>query len=414
MKFSKDILKLATSLLVASISVSAAPNFDMVGYATVSGDGISTTTGGAGGKVVTISTLAALESWAASREKSTTPEIAQITGKISSASSILLTIKNGANISIIGTTPNSELANIGLNIRDYNNVIIQKLKIHEVLYPNDALTFDNVNHGWVDRCELYSKIGAGITVDTYDGLLDLKKGSRYITISWCYLHDHMKCSLIGHTDSDGQKAEDSQISVTYHHNMFYKTDGRNPSIRYGKVHMFNNYFSDITDYGIAARIGAHAKLENNHYNNVKLPMTTNKFTDDGNLPAGFICETGNIFTGTCGANSITEKGCEFWTSATLPYKYTLDAVNTVEATVKANSGLGTSITVSNLPGMNNRNINTNRNAMTVRLLNLKDRNNLESADIYNVNGKKITRNSNLPVSRSQGIYILKYKNVIGK
>lgn len=317
----------------------SAPDFKLVGYGAIGGNGVATTTGGAGGKVVTVNTLAELEAWAASREKNTTPEILQINGKISSSSSVLATIKNGANITIEGVGKSGELQNVGLNIRDYVNVIVRNLTIHEVLYPNDALTLDNVQHGWVDRCELYSKVGTGIGVDTYDGLLDIKKGSSHITISWNHLHHHMKCSLIGHSDNEGQKEMDSEIRVTYHHNWFSNTDGRNPSLRFGAVHMFNNYFDDITDYGIAARAGAHAKLENNIYHNVKLPMSTDKFPVAG-LPNGYICESGNVLSGTTGAKIISQTGCEFWNSTSLPYAYKPDPVGTVESEVKQFSGRG--------------------------------------------------------------------------
>ena len=149
----------------------------------------------------------------------------------------------------------------------------------------------------------------------------------------------MKCSLIGHTDSEGQQEEDSEIRVTYHHNWFSNTDGRNPSLRFGAVHMFNNYFEEITDYGIAARDGGHAKLENNIYHNVKLPMSTDKFPVDG-LPNGFICESGNVLSGTTGAKVISQTGCDFWNSTSLPYAYKVDPVTTVEADVKRYAGMG--------------------------------------------------------------------------
>lgn len=309
---------------------------DMIGFATVSGDGYSTTTGGQGGSEITISSLSELKTWASSRENNTTPEIVYISGKISSSTSQIVTIKHGANISILGIGSSSELENVGINIRDYENVIVRNLKIHEILYPNDALTLDKINHGWVDHCELHSKIGDGITVDTYDGLLDIKKGSKYITISWCYLHDHMKTVLIGHTDSDSQKEQDSEIRVTFHHNFFENTNGRNPSLRYGAVHMFNNYLNDIDDYGIAVRKGAHAKLENNVYHNVNIPITTDKFKGID----GYACASGNIFSGTSGSNSITQTGCDWWTSTTLPYSYTLDPVSSVISTIPDNVGVG--------------------------------------------------------------------------
>jgi uncharacterized repeat protein (TIGR02543 family) len=311
----------------------------MIGYATISGEGYTTTTGGvvAGQpcKKTTISSLSQLEAWALSREKNTTPEVVYISGKISAPSTTVVTIKNGANVSVLGIGSTAELQNVGLNFRDYNNVIVRNLKIHEVFYPNDALTIDNCQHVWVDHCELHSIIGPGITVDTYDGLLDIKNGSRYVTISWCHLHDHMKTSLIGHTDNADAEATDRQIRVTLHHNFYENTDGRNPSLRWGAVHMFNNYLKNITDYGIAVRQGAHALIENNVYENVKLPISTNKFDGEG-----YACERGNLFTGTSGANSITQTGCDFWNSATLPYTYTLDPVASVATNVPANVGVG--------------------------------------------------------------------------
>ncbi|GAB3198203.1 hypothetical protein GCM10027293_14460 [Pontibacter aydingkolensis] len=319
----------------------SSPDYSMKGFATVNGGGYATTTGGAGGSSITIRTLAELEAWALTRENNNTPQIVYISGKITSPSSTIVTIKRGANLTVLGLGNNAELENVGLNFREYNNLIVRNLKIHEVLYPNDALTIDECRHVWVDHNEFHSKIGAGIGVDTYDGLLDIKKGSRYVTVSWNYFHDHMKNVLIGHTDNTGAEAEDRQIRVTFHHNFFENTDGRNPSLRWGAVHFYNNYLKNITDYGFAVRQGAYAKIENNVYENVKTPITTNKFDGEG-----YACATGNIFTGTSGNNSITQTGCDWWDATNLPYTYTLDDVNDITTIVPANVGVG-KITVAN-------------------------------------------------------------------
>jgi uncharacterized repeat protein (TIGR02543 family) len=307
----------------------------MVGYATVDGEGYTTTTGGQGGAVITISTLAQLQAWALTRENKTVPEIVHISGKIEASASTVVTIKHGANVSVLGVGSTAELKNVGLNFRNYKNVIVRNLKIHEVFYPNDGLTIDECQHVWIDHNEFHSIIGPGIGVDTYDGLMDIKNGSRYVTVSWNHFHDHMKTVLVGHTDNSGAEATDRQIRVTFHHNYFENTDGRNPSLRWGAVHMYNNYLRNISDYGIAVRQGAHALLENNVYENVKLPVSTNKFDGEG-----FACERGNLFTGTSGANSITQTDCAWWTSTTLPYEYTLDPVTSVTSTVPGNVGVG--------------------------------------------------------------------------
>ncbi|MBN2213396.1 MAG: T9SS type A sorting domain-containing protein [Bacteroidales bacterium] len=312
------------------------PDFCMTGYATVEAEGLLTTTGGEGGTTDTVSTLDELQAFAKSREKNTSPGILYIKGKIESQESLTVSIKHGANVSVIGLGSDAELKNVGLNIWDYTNVIVRNLTIHEVLYPDDAITIDECHHVWIDHCELYSKIGEGIDVDTYDGLLDIKNGSRYVTLSWNYLHDHMKCSLIGHSDGSSHEATDSQFRITFHHNYFRFTDGRNPSLRFGALHMFNNYLENITDYGIAIRQAGHAKLENNHFESVNIPVTTNKF--DG--PEGYACLSGNIYTGTCSAddNSITQTDCDFWND--LPYSYTLDSANHVAMLAKLFAGAG--------------------------------------------------------------------------
>jgi pectate lyase len=396
-----------TIIAFSAMGIFASPNFNMIGYATVSGG----TTGGAGGSTTTISTIDQLVTWGASREKNTTPEIVQISGKITGGSTTLITIKNGANITITGVGTTAELSGVGLNIRDYTNVIVKNLKIHEIPYPDDALTLDNVQHGWVDHCELYSKIGAGITQDTYDGLLDIKKGSAFITISWCRLHDHMKCSLIGHTDNTGQQAEDSQIRVTYHHDWFYSTDGRNPSLRFGAVHMFNNIYENITDYGLAARDGGHAKVENCHYNNVVLPMSTDKFPVDG-LPNGYICQTGNTFTGTCGANVISQTGCDFWNSTTLPYSYSLDPVSSLETIVKPNSGIpGSPIPVSIYDGgysAPSPSALAAGNAVGMRMkVVLSGKNVRAHGDVYDIYGRKIPSSALRVEAIAPKVYVVK-------
>lgn len=315
------------------------PDFSMIGYAAVARNGVETTTGGENGEVIVIETLDQLIAWGASREDNYNAETIIIKGKIEANPSVLITIKRGKDISILGDSESNggfaELKNISLNIRDYSNVIVRNLKIHEVFYPNDCLTIDHCHHVWVDHCEFHSKIGPGIGVDTYDGLLDIKKGSHNVTVSWCYFHDHMKTILIGHSDNNGE--QDKNLQVTFHHNWFSNTDGRNPSLRFGQVHYFNNYLENISDYGFAVRNGAHAKIENCHFESVKIPIATDKFKGHG-----YACVSGCIYTGSCteADNQISDPvDCDFWDDQ-IPYNYQLDDVQTVKSTIQQFAGVG--------------------------------------------------------------------------
>ncbi|MDA3929195.1 MAG: T9SS type A sorting domain-containing protein [Prolixibacteraceae bacterium] len=331
----KSIVSLTFILVFSSICYAQDFNFSMQGYATLEGEGYNTTTGGEGGDTTFITTISELESFAKSREKETKPQVIVLSGLFEASPSIVVTFKHGANLSILGGNNGAELKGVGIRIWDYNNVIIRNLKIHEIFYPNDALSVEECQHVWIDHNELHSKIGAGIGVDTYDGLLDIKKGSRYVTVSWNYLHDHMKCMLIGHTDNSSQGEEDKNMRITIHHNVFENTNGRNPSLRWGAAHIYNNYYNNIDDYAIALRQGAHGFIENNQFNNVNTCISTNKF--DG---VGIACTTGNIYTGTSleSKNSITKTDCEFWND--LPYSYELDNSGGLDSLLIQNTGVG--------------------------------------------------------------------------
>ncbi len=402
------------------------PDFSMNGYCTVPGDGIQTTTGGEGGNIRVIETLAQLKSWGASREDYSAPEVIIIKGKIEAESTEVITIKRGGNISILGDSGQGgeygELKNISLNIRQYSNVIVRNLKMHEVFYPNDDLTIDECHHVWIDHCEFHSKIGDGIGVDTYDGLLDIKKGSHNVTVSWCYFHDHMKTVLIGHSDNNGD--QDQNLEVTFHHNWFSHTDGRNPSLRFGKVHYFNNYLDNISDYGFAVRNGAHAKIENCHFESVKLPIASDKFEGHG-----YACVSSCIYSGNCSEadNEITEPfDCGFWDTQ-IPYNYDLEDAQTVSLSVQRYAGVGqVDIPTSShydFKANNELQIEycsfiSNKNQINLRVN--SDRTQDVEYSVYTVNGQKISVGSvclykgsqliQLQVENiSHGVYILQLR-----
>lgn len=59
-----------------------------------------------------------------------------------------------------------------------------------------------------------------------DGLLDITKGSREVTVSWCRFSDHNKTMTIG-----ANPDHDRGTRVTMHHNFFFRTIRRVPFLR---------------------------------------------------------------------------------------------------------------------------------------------------------------------------------------
>jgi len=149
-----------------------------------------------------------------------------------------------------------------------------------------------------------------------------------VTVSYNVIHDHIKCSLVGHSDSNA--AEDTgKLHVTYDHNAFRNCDQRTPSIRFGTLHAYDNYFVNGTT-GIHTRMGAQALVQNNVWSGVKTPIETTKDSDVD----GYVNQSGNDFGG--GTNLITRTGS--FTQA--PYAYTLDPTANVASLVTAGAGTG--------------------------------------------------------------------------
>jgi pectate lyase len=288
------------------------------GYATVSGS----TTGGGSGPSVTVTSLAALETEAAS----STAETILVNGLFSGSGNVTV----ASNKSIIGVGANSGLTGIGLSMKGVSNVIIRNLNISKVTAASgtgDAIHIESgANHIWIDHNNLFSDQNNG--KDYYDGLIDITHAADYVTVSWNYLHDHYKASLVGHSDSNGSE-DTGHLHVTYDHNYWYNINSRTPSLRFGTGHVYDNYFAN-GDTGVHSRENAQMLVENNVFRSVSTPIET---TGDSDVD-GYVNQSGNdIGTGT---NNITQTG----TFTTAPYAYTLDATSGVIASVTAGVGTG--------------------------------------------------------------------------
>jgi pectate lyase len=235
---------------------------------------------------------------------------------------------------IIGRGANSGITGGGLNIGGpvneaptpppdggVRNVIIRNLIFTGT--PDDAINVQMfAHHVWIDHCDLSNG---------FDGLIDIKRGADYITVSWNHTHNHVKNMLLGHSDTNG--AQDiGRLKVTYHHNWFNDTPQRNPRVRFGEpVHVFNNYYFSNSDVGVACQANAGCMVEGNYFEDVEEPMTIHYAG-----PTGRMVQRSNVFVGMSGAPDVGGSVIEPSTY----YGYSLQNASDIKTIVMQGAGVG--------------------------------------------------------------------------
>ncbi|KAB8202346.1 Amball domain protein [Aspergillus parasiticus SU-1] len=223
-----------------------------IGYCTQNGG----TTGGAAGDTVTVTDLASLTEAA----ESETPLTIIVSGNIEGSAKIRV----ASDKTIYGET-GSSITGVGFYIRQVSNVIMRNLKIGQVLADNgDAIGIDESTNVWVDHCDLSGDLSAG--KDDLDGLLDITHAAEWVTVSNTYLHDHWKASLVGHSDSNADE-DTGHLHITYANNYWYNVNSRAPSIRFGTVHIINNYWDSLLGTGVNCRMDAQVLIQSSAFSN---------------------------------------------------------------------------------------------------------------------------------------------------
>ena len=296
------------------------------GFAALNVWGQNGTTGGAGGPTVEVDTASEL--------------IAAVgqTGPLTVCVRGMVTLPAGmydvaSDKTIVGIGASSGIAGGGLNVglpvsnatsppaNAVRNVIIQNLMFRGA--NDDSINVQMFSHHvWIDHNDL---------AQGFDGLIDIKRGSSYITVSWNHTHHHTKNMLLGHDDGNG--AQDvGRLKVTYHHNWLDNTPQRNPRVRFGEpVHVYNNYYLHNTDVGVACQANAGCMVEANYFENTE-ETVTNHYAG----PTGRCVARNNVLVGESGppdcSGAVQEPNAY--------YAYTLDDPNTVKAVVMAGAGVG--------------------------------------------------------------------------
>ncbi|AGL18997.1 polysaccharide lyase family 1 protein [Actinoplanes sp. N902-109] len=305
---SAAVLAVGVSQVVGQ-STAVAAESSPVGFAGLNGG----TTGGSASTVVTVTSASALTS----AISSSTSQTVRVSGLISISG--MLTV--ASNKTIIGVGSGSGVTGGGFNLSSVRNVIIRNLVFRNA--SDDSINVqESSTNIWIDHNDL---------ANGYDGLIDIKRGSDFITVSWNHLHNHDKSMLLGHSD-DNAAQDTGHLRVTYVHNWFDGTNQRHPRVRFANpVHVLNNYYSNNGSYGVASTENAGVYVERNYFENVGNPTVT----QTGDSAPGNLKVLNNYKV-----NSGTEQVRNGTGVAAIPYSYTPESNSTVKATVTAGAGTG--------------------------------------------------------------------------
>nr|WP_309049451.1 pectinesterase family protein [Streptomyces sp.] len=291
------------------------------GFASVDALGQKGTYGGRGGPVVTVRTLADLEKYATAAG----PHVIVVAGTIP-VTPVGKEIKVASDKTIIGSGTSGHIVGGGFFLGPgVHNVIIRNLTIRDAYqgvwndkdHDFDAVQMDGAHHVWIDHNDLRHMA---------DGLIDSRKDTSYVTVSWNRLGNNNKTFGIGWT-------ENTTADLTIHHNWFRETEQRNPSTdNAAHAHLYNNYLQDDPGTAITSAYGNYARgrtamvLENSYFQGVTNPVVKDATAS--------LVQRGNVFSGTKGRN---ESGGTAFDPRRF-YPYTLDAAADVPAIVKAGAG----------------------------------------------------------------------------
>ncbi|WP_416976233.1 pectinesterase family protein [Streptomyces sp. T028] len=305
------------------------------GFASVNALGQNGTYGGRDGKTVTVKTLADLEKYATASE----PYVIVVAATIN-MDPVGKEIKVQSNKTIIGSGTSGQIVGGGFFLgQGVHNVIIRNLTIRDAYqgvwndkeHDYDGIQMDGAHHVWIDHNDIRHMA---------DGLIDSRKDTTYLTVSWNKLSQENKAFGIGWTDN-------VTADITIHHNWIRETEQRNPSTdNVAHAHLYNNFMEDVagteikSSYGNYSRGKTNMVLENSYFQGLTNPVVRDT--------TATLVQRGNVFSGTTGKNESGGSGAA-WDPKKY-YSYTLDKTADVPSLLKSGTGPRSSLGTTSSTG----------------------------------------------------------------
>lgn len=194
-------------------------------------------------------------------------------------------LKVGSDTTIVGLGEDATVRGVNLHVDKADNVIIRNIAFEDTADcfpqwdPTDGAEgnwnslYDNISvtgstHVWVDHNTFTDgdnpdsgqPLHFGRPYQVHDGQLDITSGSNHVTASWNRFAGHDKTMLIGSTNNPA--TDSGKLKVTVHHNHFDNVLQRLPRVRFGQVHVYNNYYEvpDASTFVYALGVGVQSQI----------------------------------------------------------------------------------------------------------------------------------------------------------
>ena len=215
------------------------------------------------------------------------PEAIALRARISALSSARSTLRNlqkaqiqfiiPSNTTIVGVGRDARIVDGYFLVNATPNIIIRNLEFQapQDLTPSwdgksaldsryKAISVVTGKQLWIDHCtlsdgnpveEIVTINGVTSHVNRFDGLIDIEDSSDYVTLSYNVFKNHDKTNMVGGSgDGNGVKERDFN-RLTFHNNVWDNITQRAPRARFGRIHVYNNYYRGDTAATAKYRLG---------------------------------------------------------------------------------------------------------------------------------------------------------------
>lgn len=268
-----------------------------------------------------------------------------------------------SHTTLLGVAPGAGFVNASLMVTGVEQVVVRHLAIRNPcdVGPEwdprdgdsgnwnsefDGITVRDARHVWIDHNSFTdapdtddrAPIENGKAKQCHDGALDITQGSDYVSVTYNHFALHEKNMLIG--AGDRATGDRGRLRITLKGNLFEHIAARAPRVRYGQVHLFNNYYVGDRRHPVYAHnysIGvAHASQVISDANafDVSGADRCNQIVRDPGKSPGVFADRGSLLNG----QPLTDCGFAGAMGWRVPYAYVPLPAGQVAQHVRAQAG----------------------------------------------------------------------------